>query len=740
VLLKIFGVVQGVGFRPTVFRVASSMGINGYVKNKGSYVEVCLDRDEEAFISKLKEELPILGRIDRVELIDSDCHEQFDDFVILSSEEGRRDPSIPPDVATCDSCRGEIFNPDDRRYMYPFTNCTDCGARYSLIEDFPYDRKHTSMGDFPLCSICTKEYREPGDRRFHAQTISCYDDGPKYVLYDRNGDVVNEGDPIARFAEEIDAGKIGVAKSWGGMHIVCKLDVIPRFREWYKRPYKPFAVMVRDLETARNYAHVGDHEEDLLTSFQAPIVLLQKRRGQYDDLLDQVSPGLGNIGLYLPYTAIQHILFDQVKSDSLVMTSANLPDEPMLIRNEDAFSLDLDLYLLHNRRIVSRVDDSVLIPFEGRKFFIRKSRGFVPTLLNVFHDMNILSVGAEENVTASISKEGRIVTSQYIGNTTRYEVQNFMRDSIDRLLSLFGIKELDAVAIDLHPQYTTRRLGEEFAERFGVDSMEVQHHWAHVSSLMVDNDYQEPLIALSVDGVGFGSDGRIWGGEILHSELDSFKRLGHLEYLPMIGGDLATKEPKRILFAIFHRLDLEKDYFSAQESEVFVKAIERSPQSCSLGRVLDALSAHLDICDRMTYDGEPAIKLERYLDEGRPKYDFKTEVEGSDPATIKTLPLFEQMDSLTAGRVLSESEKADISRSFIEELVGKMVDVCINQAEENDIRTIGLTGGVSYSLPIVRIIKNLLKKANMELLLHSSVPNGDGGISVGQNAIAGHLL
>ncbi len=716
------------------------MDLKGYVKNKGSFVEVCVDRDGESFIERLKEELPVLGRIDRVELIESDCHNMYDGFQILSSEEGRRDPSIPPDVATCDNCREEILNPDNRRYMYPFTNCTDCGARYSLIEDFPYDRKHTSMDDFPLCEICSKEYGEPGDRRFHAQTISCYNDGPRYVLYDSKGTVVDEDSPISRFAEEIDSGGIGVVKSWGGMHIVCKLDVIPRFREWYGRPYKPFAVMVRDIGAARKYAHVGDYEEDLLTSFQAPIVLLQKKHGEFDELLDHASPGLGNIGLYLPYTAIQHILFRNVKSDSLVMTSANLPDEPMLIKNEDAFSLGLDSYLLHNRRIVSRVDDSVLIPFEGRKFFIRKSRGFVPNLLDAFHDLNILSVGAEENVTASISKDGKVVTSQYIGNTTRYEVQNFMRDSIDRLLGLFGVGELDAVAIDLHPQYSTRRVGEELAERFGVDLIEVQHHWAHASSLMVDNAREAPMIALSVDGAGYGTDGRIWGGEILHSRLDSFERLGHLEYVPMIGGDLATKEPNRILFAIFERLGVAKDYFGPRESEVFFKAIERSPQSCSLGRVLDSLSAYLGICHRMTYDGEPAIKLEKYLGEGKPEYMFQTELEGSDPVTIRTLPLFEQMDSVAGGKILSESAKANLSRSFVEELMGRMVEVCTHQAEENGIKTIGLTGGVSYSLPIVRIVRDLLKNSNLELVLHDSVPNGDGGISMGQNAIAGNLL
>ncbi|TET92035.1 MAG: carbamoyltransferase HypF [Methanomassiliicoccales archaeon] len=739
-ILRIFGVVQGVGFRPTVFRVAQLMGAKGYVKNKGSYVEVCVDKDEKAFIDKLKEELPVLGRIDRVEMTESDCHEEYDSFVILSSEEGEREVSIPPDVATCVHCLNEIFAPRNRRYLFPFTNCTDCGARFSLIEDFPYDRKYTSMSDFPLCGICNEEYGTPADWRFHAQTISCPDDGPAYVLYDSDGKVMEKESAIEVFASEIDAGGIGVAKSWGGMHIVCKLEAIPEFRKWYNRPFKPFAVMVRNLGTARKYAEVGEYEEQLLTSFQAPIVLLPKKEGPQREVLDPASPGLGNVGLYLPYTAMQHILFHHTRSDALVMTSANLPDEPMLTNNEDVFSLGLDLNLLHNRRIVSRVDDSILIPFEGRKLFIRKSRGFVPDLLNAFHDRSVLSVGPEENVTASMSKDGKLIASQYIGNTTRYEVQNFLRDTIDRLLGLFGIKEIDAVAIDPHPMYTTRRIGEEFAERFGSEIFEVQHHWAHVAGLMADNDWEQPLVSLSVDGAGYGLDEKIWGGEILYSQLDSFERLGHLEYLPMIGGDLATKEPKRMLFAIFQRLGVTKDYFEPHKSEVFIKAMEKSPQSCSLGRVLDALSSYLGICDLMTYDGEPAIKLERYLDVGKPQYEFHTEIEGSNPSVIRTLPLFETLDSLARGKNLTESEKADMSRSFVEELMKRMVEVCVHNAEERDLKTIGLTGGVSYNLPVVRIVKGLVENSKMDLLLHNSVPNGDGGISIGQNVIAGNLL
>ncbi len=739
-ILKIFGVVQGVGFRPTVFRVANSMGARGYVKNKGSYVEVCIDGDADEFIVRLEEELPVLSKIERVEKVESETNTDFDGFIILPSEEGRRDPSIPPDVATCDSCLDEIFDPGNRRYMFPFTNCTDCGARFSLIEDFPYDRKHTSMGDFSLCEVCNEEYNEPLDRRFHAQTISCTDDGPAYVLYNGRGDVIEEVDAVAAFAREIDSGKIGVAKSWGGMHIVSTLEAIHELREWYGRPHKPFAVMVRNLEVAREYAEFGESEERLLTSFQAPIVLLQKKHGIHDELMDAVSPGLGNIGLYLPYTAIQHILFHHVQSDALVMTSANLPDEPMLIRNQDAFSLGLDFHLLHNRRIVSRVDDSVLIPFEGRRLFIRKSRGYVPDPLNVFHGHSILSLGAEENVTTSISKDGKVVTSQYIGNTRRYEVQNFLRESIDRLLDLFGVNELDAVAIDLHPQYSTRKVGEKFAEKYGVDVLEVQHHWAHVSSLMVDNERDDPIVSLSVDGVGYGTDGKIWGGEVIYSQMDSFERLAHLEYLPMIGGDLATKEPRRILFAIFQLLGISKNYFGQKESEVFEKAMGNSPQSCSLGRVLDALSAYLGICDRMTYDGEPAIRLERYLEAGRPTHEFETEIIGSDSSTIATLPMFERLDSIAKGKELSERVRADLSRSFVEELMRRMVEISVLKAQEKDVMSIGLTGGVSYSLPIVRMVDRFVKKAGLELVLHNSVPNGDGGISVGQNAIAGNLL
>jgi hydrogenase maturation protein HypF len=524
------------------------------------------------------------------------------------------------------------------------------------------------------------------------------------------------------------------------MHIVSTLDSAKGLREWYKRPYKPFAVMVRDLEAAREYAEIGEFEEGLLTSFQAPIVLLPKKYGIHDEILEVVSPGLGNVGLYLPYTAIQHILFHHIHSNALIMTSANLPDEPMLIENKDAFFLGLDLNLLHNRRIVSRVDDSVLIPFEGRRLFIRKSRGYVPRLLNVFHNKRVLSLGAEENVTASISNDGKVVTSQYIGNTQRYEVQNFLRDSIDRLLSLFGTTELDAVAIDHHPQYSTRKVGEEFSERFGVDIIEVQHHWAHASSLMVDNELNDPIVSMSIDGVGYGTDGKIWGGEVIYSQLDSFERLAHLEYIPMIGGDLATKEPKRILFAIFQLLGRSKDYFEQEETAVFEKAMDTSPQSCSMGRVLDALSAYLGICDRMTYDGEPAIKLERYLDAGKPTYDFETEIIGSDPSTIRTLPLFERLDTLAEDKQLTGTEKADLARSFIEELIKRMVEVSVLKAQERDTRIIGLTGGVSYSLPIVRMVDRFVKEAGMELALHNSVPNGDGGISVGQNAIAGNLL
>ena len=716
------GIVQGVGFRPTVYRIAKGMGLKGYVLNKGSEVEVVVDRDEEEFIKRLKESLPATAEITEI-IIEKDKR-SFDDFCIIKSKNGERSSPIPVDTGICDECLREIFDPDNRRYHYPFTNCTVCGARFSLIEDLPYDRERTSMKEFKLCEDCYSEYTDPMDRRYHAQTISCPECGPSYKLYDREGRII-EGDPVKIFAERIDMGAIGVIKSWGGMHICCGMDKIKKLREWYGRPQKPFAVMVRDIDTVEKYAYVTEEEKKLLLSSRKPIVLLHKKG------YEEVSPGLSTIGIYLPYTGLHHILFSYMKKDALIMTSANLPGEPMLIENRDVFSLKADLYLLHNRKIPNRIDDSLIKVWKGKKFFIRKSRGYVPDPIKIDHRKSILSVGAEENVCGAISNNGTLYATQYIGNTRYYPTLEFLEKSLRHMMKLRGTKNLDGVGMDMHPMYNTRRIAKKFSEEYNVETMEIQHHWAHAVSLLLDNKLKEGAV-ITIDGAGYGTDERIWGGEVLYASYESFERLGHLEYIPLIGGDKATKDPRRIVFAIFKKFGTER-YFHGNKAEILSKLIKKSPKTSSLGRILDALSCYFDICTKTTYDGEPAMKLEKYLEIGNPVYKFDTEVKNG---VVNTVEIFEQIEEHVK-QSLSEKEKADLIYSAVKTIMDKLTEIAMENAVD---KKVGITGGVSYNIPIVEMVERRLKKEGFELITHNNIPNGDGGISVGQNVIVGEIV
>lgn len=744
-LLYIYGIVQGVGFRPTVYRVAKSLELKGYVRNNGSNVEICIDKNYEEFLELLKKELPPLAKIEKVEAIESNCYKNFNDFKIIFSKNGTRESLIPSDTAICKECLNELFDKNNRRYYYPFINCTNCGARFSLIFDVPYDRKNTSMNDFRLCKICKKEYKNAENRRFHAQTISCKYDGPSYKLYDSNCKLINSKNPIKDFAEKIDQGKIGVIKGWGGMHIVCIPSEIERLRQWYKRPSKPFAVMVKDIKSIEKYAVIDSFSKELLESKQRPIVILLKKDSLDENLknfLEIVSPGLDNIGIYLPYSGVQHILFNYLKNDLIVMTSANPKGEPILLENKETFSLNLDVYLLHNRKIINRIDDSVIIPYKNKKFFIRKSRGYVIEPIKVDYKENVVSFGAERNVTSSISKNFNLYTSQYIGNTNYYKTLEFLNYATKFLINLFGIKEIDAVGIDLHPQYPTRRVGIELVKNYNADLFEVQHHFAHAVSLMLDNNIEEPIIALTFDGAGYGTDGKIWGGEILYSDYNSFERLGSLEEIPLIGGDMAVKEPKRIVFWIYEKLGIDEvtsSYYNSKTSEILRKLIPKSPLSSSMGRVLDALSCFLKIATKRTYDGEPAIKLERYLNKGKAKFEFTTEILNKDRKIIKTLPLFEQLYNYSKKMELTEKNKADLAHSFVNCLIKNFVDIGCEFANKKGVKYIGFTGGVSYNLAITKMIEENILKNDMKLLLHNRIPNGDGGISIGQNVVVGKL-
>ena len=721
------GIVQGVGFRPTIYRIAKDMDLSGYVLNKGSEVEVVIDRDEDEFIKKVKQNLPSIAKITDVKKLPYE--RDFKDFKILHSTKGARQSQIPADIGICDSCREELFDKSDKRYYFPFTNCTVCGARYSLIKDVPYDRERTSMNEFPLCEGCQKEYKDPLNKRYHAQTISCPKCGPHYNLYDKNKKDLGSKDAIKNFAKQIESGKLGVIKSWGGMHLCCSIDEITRFRKWYNRPQKAFAVMVKDIKTAEKYADISPEEKEILTSNAKPIVLVKKKE------LDIVSLGLDTIGLFLPYTGLHHLLFSFLSEDALVMTSANVPGEAMLTGNDEAFSIKADYYLLHNRKIPNRVDDSVVRLWKNNVFFLRKSRGYVPDPLPVNYDKHVLSVGAGENICGAFSSDKNIFATQYIGNSKYYSTLEFLEESLRHIMSLEMDKpKVDAVVQDLHPGYDSRKVAKIFSEEFSSPLFDVQHHWAHAASLLVDNNIDESVV-LALDGLGYGDDGTFWGGEVLYSTFQDYKRVGRLETILLLGGDMATHDPRRLVFAIFKKFGKDM-FFKEKEANVLSKLMDSSPMSSSMGRVLDALSCYLHICCTRTYDGEPAMKLEKYLAEGSAKYSFESNVKNG---VLETIDLFRQLDEMIK-KPLSEKDKADYAYSFVKTIIDTLSDIAIDYAKNNSVKSIGLSGGVAYNIPLTEMVEKRVSKSGLKLLVHNRVPNGDGGICIGQNAIIGSKL
>ncbi len=732
--ITVYGVVQGVGFRPTVYRVAKAMGLTGYVQNNGSNVEIFVDRDADEFLSKLREALPALARIDRAEV--EECDGGYPDFTIVPSAQGRRVSLIPTDTALCPSCARDFKTTEDKRHLYPFTNCTECGARFTVITDVPFDRDRTSMSRFKMCESCLTEYGSPADRRFHAQTISCPECGPRYELWDEKGNSVS-GDPFVLFSQWIDDGLVGILKGWGGMHIVCALENSSRLRSIYRRGDKPYAIMAKDLESARRYASVSEEEGAMLTSPQRPIVLLRKADGAVPRL-EGVAPGLGNVGVMLPYSAAHMLLFTHLDADAVIMTSANPPGEPMVTENQRALDLGLDCYLMHNRDIIHRCDDSVVKPRGSTFTFIRKSRGFVPVPLQTGHDKTVIGVGAQWDVTASITRNGEIFLTQYIGESQQHPTLHFLGDAIHHLSRLLGIHEVDAIALDKHPRYSTRIMAKRLAKEYDCEMVEVQHYHAHAASLMVDSMIDNPIVCLTWDGTGYGDDGTSWGGETLLADFTRYERLCALQNIPLLGGDRAVLNPKRVVTALQLMTGAEPTLVRHEEVDVYSKMLSKSVVTSSMGRVLDAVSCILDICCKRTYEGEPAIKLERWLERGAVGKDFEFAFETRDGIEhAMTVPM---LSMLLEARRDSDQRRADLAASFVCSLVTALTERACDIADKKGIECVGLTGGVSYSNPIADWVQKAVEGSGHTFVCHERVPNGDGGISVGQNAIAGSRL
>lgn len=749
--LHIYGIVQGVGFRPFVYRLAHEHGLSGYVLNFGNGVEVLIEGDDgrtDGFLHDLKTKKPPLSRIDRIE-IETVPRINFNDFTIRRSEKSDRTGSsiIPPDTRICDECLGEMFDPNNRRYRYPFTVCTNCGPRYTTVSYLPYDRENTTMADFPLCELCNEEYTSPMDRRYHAQPTCCSDCGPKTMLYDGKRELVLESDrddAIVRAAELLDRGKIIAVKGIGGIHIAVKVtDDVPllRLREKLGRDQQPFAVMTRDLLTARDFALINQTEEGLLTGYRRPIVVLGKSDEYHFSEL--VAPGLHTIGVMLPYTGLHHLLFRALEEPTCVMTSANLPGMPMAKSNAEAFEkLDgiVDYYLLHNRRIANRTDDTVVRVAGSRTNFMRRSRGYVPEpiVLPFSLEADALGVGAERNVTISIVHGDRAYMSQYVGNTKKIETFQYHNEVVEHLKKLTGISP-SIYGCDLHPLFNTTRYAMKNA-----NAVKVQHHHAHLVSLMADNGLpiDSKIIGIAADGVGYGPDGTIWGGEIIMAGYDDFTRCASLETQPMPGGDLATYYPSRMVLGILSKVldddELAKvnlQFKHEKEKQIIIEQLRRNVNvmhTTSTGRILDAISALLGIAYYRSYEGEPAIKLESAARGGKDVLDIPTRFKTEDGRKV----LDTTQIVLSVYENLNAHSKVDIAFSAEDAIATGLAELAIDAAKKAGIETIGISGGVAYNAHITTKIQETVEEHDFRFIRHDRVPAGDGGISLGQAIVA----
>ncbi|WP_456472932.1 carbamoyltransferase HypF [Methanocaldococcus sp.] len=743
--IKVKGIVQGVGFRPFVYRIAKKNNVKGYVKNMGNYVEIYLDgkkEDIDNFIRDLKNKKPPLSRIDSLEIIECNDIIYFNDFYIIESENSNfeEEGTIPADVSICEECLKELFDKNDRRYRYPFIACTNCGPRFTIVEKLPYDRENTSMRDFPLCEECLKEYKNPLDRRFHAQATCCPVCGPKVFLSDGKNIIAEKDDAIKEAVKLLEEGNILAIKGIGGTHLCCKVsedEAVLNLRKRLNRPTQPFAVMSK-IEYINLFAEIDETEKEVLLSPSRPIVVLRKNQN-YDKYFSEYVSNLDTIGVMLPYSGLHYLLFD--KEIAYVMTSANLPGLPMVKDNDEILKKlkgIADYFLLHNRRIVNRCDDSVIKKVGNRFVFLRRSRGYAPEPIevNVYNDKNILCVGPELNSTACIVKRNKFYLTQYIGNTSKYETFCYLKDAIDRILKLTNTKKIDVIVCDLHPQYNSTKLAEELSEKFGVEIFRVQHHFAHAYSLLGDNNYFDDAVILSLDGVGYGLDGNIWGGEILLFKDGKLKRVGHLEEQYQLGGDLATKYPLRMLLSILYNAIGDEafnfikryNFFSEKELNILKFQLEKKincPLTTSTGRVLDAVSSLLGVCFVKTYDGEPSIRLEPIASKFKENIEVEPKIKNNILNTTeliyKAYEMFVNGDSLSKIAHYAHIYIADGLFNIVKKIVDKY-----------GIETIGITGGVSYNKIITERILNNANKENLNFIYHKRVPNGDGGISFGQ--------
>lgn len=799
VCIRVFGIVQGVGFRPTVKRHADACDIAGSVSNKGPYVEIFAEGSEEcvhSFIKQIQEEPPkraVILKLDveNVESGEDGIHkvesetDSKEKFQIIESEKEEGEIFVSPDIAICPECKKELYDKNDRRYLHPFINCTCCGPRLTILDSMPYDRVRTSMGEFPMCEKCEYEYTHAETRRFDAQPVCCNDCGPEVYLLGRK----EQGADAIRYTRKvISEGGIVAVKGIGGFHLCCdaaKEETVARLRQRKKRPMKPFAVMMKDLDVVRRECETEPHLEEILDGHQKPIILLPKKEG--GTLCESVAPDNPKIGVMLPYAPVQLLLFDyqdETKvSDCLVMTSANTSGAPICRDDEDALnelSGLCDVILSHDRKIRLRADDTVMDFYRGEPYMIRRSRGYAPLPFMMGNEFKgqVLAVGGELKNAFCIGKNQLFYPSPYIGDMGDVRTVKALKESVKRMEELLETKP-QIVACDMHPSYNTRAAAEEM----GLPVFLVQHHYAHILSCMAENEWttEKKVIGVSFDGTGYGTDGTIWGGEILLADYDSFTRWGCIEPFAQTGGDVSAKEGWRIAVSLLGKIygkenalqiietlglcepKLAKLQFTMEERGI------NTVQSTSAGRLFDAVSAILDIRKSSTFEGEASTSLqfaaEKWLDAQKKKIagseDFAESGIIADYGELKSISDVAQKSVVEKNNSINRNIKADLyylpTLSLVKELAerklagensnqlalhfhrrlaGMIVSACEKAREEIGINTVALSGGVYQNKLLLDYSVTMLEERGFHVLRHHLLPPNDGGISLGQAVAA----
>ncbi|MHA2281423.1 MAG: carbamoyltransferase HypF [Promethearchaeota archaeon] len=780
--INISGIVQGIGFRPFLFNLARRLKLNGYILNRGNAGVRLVVQGSSGIIKKFIENIelkkPKISFIEKVDIKYIDISEDLNELTIRKSEEGRGiSLTLPPDIAICKECIKDMRDPHkEKYYQYPFIACAECGPRFTTVFELPYDREHTTMTKFPFCThakpeSCVKEYSDFNNRRFHAQTFACSVCGPHYKLYNKHKEIIQDGsieDILLETSKRINEGKIVAIKGIGGTHLVCLATekVITKLRNRKgERKYKPFALMVPNLKVVQGSLQISEQERKLLQSFRKPIVLLERQISENNSIINnQIAPGLSNIGAMLPYSGIHYLLFDYIGEKPLIYTSGNKSYIPMAIDNTQIFEQlqDLaDFYLLHNRNIHQRADDSVVRIHDDKVKLIRRSRGYIPEYLPLPFEVEIpggIATGPLLATTGAILRRNRVFPTQHIGNVSHLETYEFLKSALIHMKTLLQIEdsEIEFVVCDAHPEFITTKLAEELKSRYNCSLYKIQHHQAHILALMAENGIQsdEKIIGIATDGVGYGEDGNIWGGEILLSSYNDYKRVGQLEYQPMIGGDRCTKFPARMSASIIlnalgtdealnviKKLKINNDLeYKDTEMQTMISQFEKSKgrfpsQNISLtsstGRIFDSISYLLGASKIKTYRGEPAMRLEGLAMKGKPdnvelKIGF-TKKNGL--YKIKTSDLVQDIISLLED---GNNKKEDIAAKFQIEFGRGFAEIAIKLANEVSVKKIGLTGGVAYNYSFSKAVKEKVLQSGLIFLEHDTIPPGDAGISTGQ--------